>query len=214
MIEGIKCCDVDNYLQDYWRKRIIIDQSKIISNNQDTAKTTPTNNSKIDLDHLNNDIDQLINEHNKKMSQHINNKVVINHSSDTIIDQNDIIDENDVIEYKEKLNNNHKTSLRNNNNVVRKKYHDFGNPIDDRSDNKRAHTISCIRSGSNRKKDSDFGMYDKQESCKHRNIQKNFDTCQNKREVYTLPKKCRLHEYGLRERKVLLDSFSKPKLIK
>ncbi len=208
MIEGIKCCDVDNYLEDYWCNKIIIDQSKIIYNNQNNTKTTaPTNNSNIDLDHLNDDIDQLINEHNKKMCQHINNKVIINHSSDTI-------DNNDFIEYKEKLNNNHKTSLSNNNNVVRKKYHDIGNSINDRSDNKRTHTINYIRSGSNRKKDSDFGMYDKQESCKHRNIQKNFDSGQNKREMYALPKKCRLHEYGSRERKVLLDSFSKPKLIK
>jgi hypothetical protein len=29
-----------------------------------------------------------------------------------------------------------------------------------------------------------------------------------------LSEKCRIYEYNLRERKVLLDSFSKPKLIK
>jgi len=36
---------------------------------------------------------------------------------------------------------------------------------------------------------------------------------ENKREKHNLSEKCRIYEYNQRERKILLDSFSKPKLL-
>ena len=56
-------------------------------------------------------------------------------------------------------------------------------------------------------------MYTKEKSGEYRIFQKYSNTSENKGKMHDLPEKCRIHEYNLRERKVLLDSFSKPKLI-
>jgi len=45
------------------------------------------------------------------------------------------------------------------------------------------------------------------------NKQKYFKGHENKREKHNLSEKCRIYEYNQRERKILLDSFSKPKLL-
>jgi hypothetical protein len=47
----------------------------------------------------------------------------------------------------------------------------------------------------------------------HQNTYKNNNYYNKKNKEYTLPKKSRCKEYNLVERKILLDSFSKPKLL-
>jgi len=72
---------------------------------------------------------------------------------------------------------------------------------------------NITREGYNSNQYKYTGFTDNQESYEYRTFQKYSDTGKNKREKHNLSKKCRIYEYNQRERKVLLDSFSKPKLL-
>ena len=55
-------------------------------------------------------------------------------------------------------------------------------------------------------------IYNNQENT-YNNQKKTYNYYNKKNKEYTLPKKPRCKEYNLLERKILLDSFSKPKLL-
>jgi hypothetical protein len=55
-------------------------------------------------------------------------------------------------------------------------------------------------------------MSTEKESYQHIYLQKAINTDYNKRPVQHLPKNSRLYEYGGTQRKVMLDSFTKPTL--
>ena len=116
---------------------------------------------------------------------------------------------------KEKLNKiiKNKSSYDINDNTE-KKYNNFKYTDTIRSNNTGTNNKYYIREECSRKQDSNFRITNKQKSSEYRTFQKYSDTSENKREMHNLSEKCRIYEYNLRERKVLLDSFSKPKLIK
>jgi len=58
----------------------------------------------------------------------------------------------------------------------------------------------------------DIGMCNKQDTYKYRKFQK-YSEPKIKRENNNLSHNCRINEYNQRERKILLDAFSKPKLL-
>ena len=64
----------------------------------------------------------------------------------------------------------------------------------------------------NRNKNECNRMPTEKESYQHIYLQKATNTDYNKRSVQQLPKNSRLHEYGGTQRKVMLDSFTKPTL--
>jgi len=83
-----------------------------------------------------------------------------------------------------------------------------------RSNNTRKNNKYTLREEYSREQDTNIRINDKQKSSEYRTFQKYSDTSENKREMHNLSEKCRIHEHNLRERKILLDSFSKPKLLK
>jgi len=64
----------------------------------------------------------------------------------------------------------------------------------------------------NRNKNESNRMYNEKESYQHIYLQKTTNTDCNKREMQYMPKNSRLYEYGGTQRKVVLDSFTKPTL--
>jgi len=72
---------------------------------------------------------------------------------------------------------------------------------------------NITREGYNSNQYKNTGNTNKQKSSEYRTFQKYSSTGENKREKHNLPEKCRIYEYNQRERKILLDSFSKPKLL-
>ncbi len=67
MIEGIKSSSDENYFDNFWKNRMIQDLSKIVIKNANESK--PIYN----LAFINNDMD--MNEHEKKIDEHIHKKV-------------------------------------------------------------------------------------------------------------------------------------------
>lgn len=119
-----------------------------------------------------------------------------------------------LYEVKEKLNKNYKNKYCEDNNEYRKTYNDNFRYTDTyKSNNTGTNNQYNFRERYSRKQDSNSGMYTKEKSGEYRTFQKYSNTSENKGKMHDLPEKCRIHEYNLRERKVLLDSFSKPKLI-
>jgi hypothetical protein len=113
---------------------------------------------------------------------------------------------------KEKLNNNYTIEINTNNNDYGEKYNDnVRNTNTNKSNNARKYSKNSSRERY-RKQDTNIRMHSKEESCENRIFQKYSNTSESKGEMHSLPEKCRIHEYEFRERKVLLDSFSKPKL--
>jgi hypothetical protein len=110
-----------------------------------------------------------------------------------------------IEDIKEKLNK----IIKNEPDIVEKEenYNNFKYTINS-SNNKYS-----FRDEYNRKQDKNIGITNKQESSEYRTFQKYSDTGKNKREKHNLSDKCRIYEYNLRERKILLESFSKPKLL-
>jgi len=115
---------------------------------------------------------------------------------------------------KEKLNKIIKNNTNSNINDTEENCNNFKYTSIIRSNNTRKNNKYNLREECSRKQDTNIRVTNKQESSEYRTFQKYFDTGENKREMHNLPEKCRIHEYNLRERKVLLDSFSKPKLLK
>ena len=64
----------------------------------------------------------------------------------------------------------------------------------------------------NRNNNESNRVYTEKESYQHIYLQKTANTNCNKREMQYLPKNSRLYEYGGTQRKVMLDSFTKPTL--
>lgn len=145
-----------------------------------------------------------------------------NYSDNSYIDSywknNLIIDQSktkiNIEDNKEKLNKIIKNKTSPNINDTEKNYDNFKYTNTIRSNNTRKNNKYNFREEYSRKQDTNIGFINKQESSEYRTFQKYSDTGENKREMYNLSEKCRIHEYNLRERKVLLDSFSKPKLLK
>jgi hypothetical protein len=226
MIEVKKCYIDCEYINDYWKDNLIVDQSKHnnCSNNQTHDK--PNNDLKrltIDVNSYNefqkfidnieesNDIYTDTNIYNNtNLHNNLNNKIYNNLNNDKDYDNEDYDNEN----MKEKLNNNYKAKIGMNPNVFRKKHVDnIRNSISDKSNNTRTNTICYHGEGFGRKQNSDNRMYDIQKSGEHNIFPKHSNSNKDKGKMFSLPKKCRIYEYESRERKILLDSFSKPKLI-
>jgi hypothetical protein len=141
------------------------------------------------------------------------NNLIIDQSKTKINENRNLNLEDDI--KKEKLNKiiKNKSSYDINDNTE-KKYNNFKYTDTIRSNNTGTNNKYYIREECSRKQDSNFRITNKQKSSEYRTFQKYSDTSENKREMHNLSEKCRIYEYNLRERKVLLDSFSKPKLIK
>ncbi len=232
MIEVNKCNIDCEYIDDYWKNQLIVDQSKKMS----SSKNSQTNdNQNKHLNRLTIDVNSYdeFKTFVKKLDELTepkfltSNNTIPNSDNEKCIDNEKYIDNEDYIENEdyssikennnimEKLNYNYKARLCKYTNGFRKKYIDsFGNSVSDKSNNTRTNTIYYSGEGSNRKQVSNSGLYNKQKSSEHRILQKYPYTSQDKGKMYELPKKCRIHEYESRERKILLDSFSKPKLVR
>lgn len=139
----------------------------------------------------------------KYIDSYWKNNLIIDQSKTKINLEND----------KEKLNKIIKNKPRFDINDSEENYNDFKYTNIIRSNNTGKNNKYYIGEEYSRKQDSNFRITNKQKSCEYRTFQKYSDTGENKREMHNLSEKCRIHEYNLRERKVLLDSFSKPKLI-
>jgi len=72
---------------------------------------------------------------------------------------------------------------------------------------------NITREGYNSNQYKYTGNTKKQKSSEYRTFQKYSSTGENKREKHNFYEKCRIYEYNQRERKILLQSFSKPKLL-
>jgi len=72
---------------------------------------------------------------------------------------------------------------------------------------------NITREGYNSNQYKYTGFTDNQESYEYRTFQKYSDTGKNKKENHNLAEKCRIKEYHNNGRRVLLESFSKPKLL-
>jgi hypothetical protein len=222
MIEVKKCYIDCEYINDYWKDNLIIDQSKHNNCSNNQAHDKPNNDLKrltidvnsydefqkfIDNIEESNDIYTDTNIYNNT-NLHNNN---LNNDKDYDNDNEDYDNEN----IKEKLNNNYKAKTGMDLNVFRKKYVDnIRNSISDKSNNTRTNTFYYAREGFGRKQNSDNRIYDIQKSGENNIFQKHSNSCKDKRKMFSLPKKCRIYEYESRERKILLDSFSKPKLLR
>jgi hypothetical protein len=114
---------------------------------------------------------------------------------------------------KEKLNNNYVNKIEIDNNEFRTKYNDFKNTVITKSNNTRENTPNNYRTRY-REQDSNNRKYDKEKSSEYRVFQECPNTNKNKGKMYDMSEKCRVHEHKSRERKILLDSFSKSNLIK
>ena len=95
----------------------------------------------------------------------------------------------------------------------RTKYNDFKNTVITKSNNTRENTPNNYRTRY-REQDSNNRKYDKEKSSEYRVFQECPNTNKNKGKMYDMSEKCRVHEHKSRERKILLDSFSKSNLIK
>lgn len=198
MIEVRKCYIDCDYINDYWKDNLIINQSKNNKSNENSNNLTIDINSYNDfkkyIDDLIENPDELLNDTKK-------------YNNEEYIDDNLI--------NKEKLNYNHKARISSNPNVFRKKYIDsYSDRNSNKSNNTRTNTQYYSGEGFSRKQDLYIRMHDKQKSGEYRILQKYSNTNEDKGKMYNLPEKCRIHEYVSRERKILLDSFSKPKLLK
>jgi hypothetical protein len=117
----------------------------------------------------------------------------------------------DQSKYQEKLNIKYEIEIDIDCNETRKKCNDIRDTDINKSNYSRKYTENNSRERY-RKQDSNNRINDEKKSCEHRIFQKCSNTNKNKGKMYDLSEKCRLHEHEFRERKVLLDSFSKPKL--
>lgn len=142
------------------------------------------------------------------------NNLIMDQSKNKLNKDTKTFNEDSLHELKEKLNKNYKNKTGEYNNEYRKTYNDNFRYTDTyKSNNTGTNNQYNFRERYSRKQDSNSGMYIKEKSSEYRTFQKYSNTCENKRKMPELSEKCRIHEYNLRERKVLLDSFSKPKLI-
>ena len=243
MIEVKKCYIDYNYLNDYWKKNVIIDQSKQyscsnnnqinnnqINNNQInnnpnknlnrlTIDVNSYNDFKIFVDNLNELTDEL--ETNILTSNYtesnLNNGDYIESESEDCFENEESNENKDFYEInkKEKLNYNYKVNISVNTNDFRKQYvNSFRNSVPNKSNSSRRNSIYYSKEGSCRNQISNFRMHNKQKSCENRILHEHVGSNKDKGKMYKLPKNCRIYEYETRERKILLDSFSKPKLIK
>lgn len=135
---------------------------------------------------------------------------------------NNIIIDQSKNKNKEKLNNKYEIEIDIDNNEFNKKYN-IRNTDTDKSNDARNDTGKETRSDTrkyiknnnrerHRKQDTHNRMYDKEESCEYRIFQECSRTNKNKGKMHDVSEKCRVYEYQSRERKVLLDSFSKSEL--
>ena len=149
----------------------------------------------------------------KYIDSYWKNNLIVDQSKTKINENRNLNLEDDI--KKEKLNKiiKNKSSYDINDNTE-KKYNNFKYTDTIRSNNTGTNNKYYIREECSRKQDSNFRITNKQKSSEYRTFQKYSDTSENKREMHNLSEKCRIYEHELRERKVLLDSFSKPKLIK
>ncbi len=75
MIEGIKDGGSKNQFDNFWANRMAVNQSKI---SVDGPEKSSNSSHSIDLLRLDNDIDKIMSEHEQKMKEHIDNKVIKN----------------------------------------------------------------------------------------------------------------------------------------
>ncbi len=75
MIEGIKDGGCKNQFDNFWTNRMAVNQCKITV---DVPEKSSNSSSSIDLLRLDNDIDKIMSEHEQKMKEHIDNKVIKN----------------------------------------------------------------------------------------------------------------------------------------
>ena len=148
----------------------------------------------------------------KYIDSYWKNNIIIDQSK-TIINENKILNIDDINKVQEKLNKIIKIYPPDNiNDCTKKCNNNFRHTNITRSNITDSNYQYNIGKEYCRKQDSNCRITNKQKSCEYRTFQKYSDTGENKGEMYNLPEKCRIHEYNLRERKILLDSFSKPKL--
>lgn len=103
----------------------------------------------------------------------------------------------------EKLNNEYMND--NNNKYYGSQYNEFD------SNNRKCKNTNYPKSkGRNRNKNKSYRMYDETESCQHIYLQKTVSKNCNKGAVQELSKNSRLYEYRGSQRKIMLDSFTKP----
>jgi len=189
---------INSYHVDYWIRNKIIDCSEVSSNNQLNITLDDANLDITDNIYLLNELDDFL----------FNDKNQNNNSNN----DNDNDNDNDN-KLKKKLNNNCKYS--NSNIVNESKYqynHYFRNSKLDKSNMSRTNSNDNSRKEFNRIKNTTNRVFIEQKSNKYISIYQKACFNFNKRTMQTLPKNSRIHEYASRERKVLLDSFSKPKL--
>ena len=100
--------------------------------------------------------------------------------------------------------------------AIRKENNHKKNDTEENYDNFKNTNIirsNITREGYNNNQYKYTGNTNKQKSSEYRTFQKYSSTGENKREKHNFSEKCRIYEYNQRERKILLQSFSKPKLL-
>lgn len=189
---------INNYIQDYWLNLNLMDCAKSNAINQGNFQIIIT-------DEELHEINELVDDHLFETNQDENNLDKIN--KEYLTDNEECINE-------EKLNNNHKYIISNRDNGC--KYKERKNKSNLRfnsSDIPRENTFGKYKFITSGKNVSDNRMFKKQETNKYIRLHNEFNSNQYQRKMYKMPKNSRIYEYGTRERKILLGSQSKPKLI-
>ncbi len=198
---------INSYHVDYWVRNKIIDCGQVLSDNNQINITIDDSNF-TDLTEITELENHLFN------SEFDTNNTVrnINSSIFTKINSN-------KESSKEKLNNNYKCLEANIINESKYQYNKsdrdgFRNSKFNKPNRKGTNPENNFGEGDNRIKTEFNRVFTKQTPDKHINIHQKTDTNYNKRTMQILPKNSRIHELKSRERFILLDSFSKPKLRK
>jgi len=100
-------------------------------------------------------------------------------------------------------------------NDTNERKHKNRNSSDDKSSNSTKSTDKQYnnKNTSNRNEISLCRVATKETPDKYRNLHKESDANKYKREMHKLSEGCNVYEYRTRENKILLDTFTKPKLI-
>ncbi len=207
---------INSYHVDYWIRNKIIDCSSVIPNNQLNISLDDSDLSKLaelaeiaDITELADlakiaDITELADLENHLFRSEFNTNCVVKKNNNKNNFNN-----------KEKLNNNYKNLE---SNIVNESNYKYNEPKDNgdskfnKSNRKRTNTEDKYRKGNDRIKVIPDRVFIKQSTNKHISLHQKTDTSINKGAMQTLPKNSRIHEFKSRERVVLLDTFTRPKL--
>ena len=185
---------IKDFGSDYWLKNKIVDCGK-----------------SSDFEQIDFDI-----EDNPKNNPEINSENILDNVYDMAYDMAyDIKSTNknvNMLKYK-KLNNNHKQDKYNYNNDST--YNNRNSKYIKRNTRTETtyNTDNENRLQYNRFKIKDIGINDLQKTNKYNSIYKNINSNNNQRQMYNVSPNCKLYDNKFRERKNVLDSFSKPDLI-